>query len=228
MQYIPSFLSPWHPSFPLAVGLTRYMLSMLLGHGGPDSSDFCHSELALPPSSHLLTATPNPPLPLPYKCLGLWMTPTHSLTHTAEAPSRSPVDSGSLDGDHFSKRWTDGSGCIVHRKVNARNWRGLLGGRLQSKFDSLYFSSVFKNRIKGKKQCLNVFVLKWTSYHHLWLCGIAHNLVPRLVISLAGTCKKYIHPHMYIWDMLEKDSEQTLLVGVMFMWVYIMAQMAPK
>lgn len=97
----PFFLSPRHPSFPLAVGLTGYTLSMLLGHGGPDSSDFCHSELALPPSSHLLTATPNPP-PTLYKCSGLWLTPTHSLTlqrHIAD----SPVDSGSLDGVHFSK-----------------------------------------------------------------------------------------------------------------------------
>ena len=80
------------PPSPWLWGLTGYMLSMLLGHGGPDSSDFCHSELALPPSSHLLTATPKPnptPPPTPCKCLGLWLTPTHSLTlqrHIADSP----------------------------------------------------------------------------------------------------------------------------------------------
>lgn len=73
------------------------MLSMLLGHGGPDSSDFCHSELALPSSSHLLTATPPP-----YKWLGLWLAPAHSLNlqkHIADSP---PIPAR-LNGVHFSK-----------------------------------------------------------------------------------------------------------------------------
>lgn len=35
----------WRPSFPSAVGLTAYVLSTPFGHAGPDSSDFCHSEL---------------------------------------------------------------------------------------------------------------------------------------------------------------------------------------
>lgn len=63
-------LSRRHGSVSLAVTLSGYVLSMPLGHGGPDSSDFCHSELALPLSCHLLTAGPKLPTSLPLSARG--------------------------------------------------------------------------------------------------------------------------------------------------------------
>lgn len=44
---------------------------------------------------------------------------------------------------------------------------------------------------KKKKQHLDAFVFK--AMHMFWHCGITHNLVPRLVISFATTCKIFTH-----------------------------------
>lgn len=126
-QYIPSFLSepPRHPSFPLAVRFDwiyavhaawswwswqLWFLSQWISFASQQPPPHCYPQTHPPP---------------PCKCSGLWLTPTHSLTHSVEAHSRFPVGSGSLDGVHFSK------GALMRADVHGKMDAGNQGGNVR-------------------------------------------------------------------------------------------------
>lgn len=132
------------------------------------------------------------------------LTDSFSLTQSAEE-HRFPVDSDSLKGVHFSKGG-------LKQMDRCRKLKGYVRSKPPA-WDQSTAALLNVEGFNGTVTHLGVFVLK-SIYRRLWHHGMTHNLVPRLVISQAGSCKKKIHPHMYISDMLERDSKQSLLVVV--------------